>query len=116
LQGAAADNADLAHLPADQGGVGGGAAEGRQDAVGRLHAADVLRAGFAADQDDAAFRVAVAVGVRFAVPGDMGLGVVGEELDEARGSTGTGVNPLGDHLGLPFRVRVKNRLQQLVQV
>ena len=55
LQGAAADDADLAHLPADQGGVAGGAAEGGEDAVGRLHAADVLRAGFAADQDDAAF-------------------------------------------------------------
>src|SRR5262249_55395979 len=59
VQGAAADDADLAHLPADERGMAGSAAEGRQNAIGRLHAADVFRAGFTTHQDDAAIRGAL---------------------------------------------------------
>ena len=51
LQCAAADDADLAHLPADQGRVRAGAAERGENAVGDLHAAEILGAGLAADQD-----------------------------------------------------------------
>ncbi len=51
LEAAAADDADFAHLPADEGRVRAGAAEGGQDALGGLHAAEVFGARFAADQD-----------------------------------------------------------------
>ena len=51
VERAAADDADLAHLPADEGRVRAGAAEGGQNALGDLHAAEVFGAGFAADED-----------------------------------------------------------------
>ena len=51
VQVAAADDAGLAHLPADQRRVRAGAAEGGENALGDLHAAQVFGAGLAADQD-----------------------------------------------------------------
>ena len=51
VQIAAADDAGLAHLPADQGRVRAGAAERGENALGDLHAAQIFGAGFAADQD-----------------------------------------------------------------
>ena len=54
VQFAAADDASLAHLPADQGRVRTGAAESGENALGDLHAAQILGAGFAADQDQLA--------------------------------------------------------------
>src|SRR5439155_8628021 len=103
VESAAADNANLAHLPADQGRVAGGTAEGRQDAVGGLHAADVLRAGFAANEDD----VTIGRAFMLAYPS---LGVLSMELDPAGGCAGTGINSFGqeqtsrDRLTLRFGV------------
>ena len=51
VQLAAADDAGLAHLAADQGRVRAGAAEGGENALGDLHAAQVFGAGLAADED-----------------------------------------------------------------
>src|SRR5262249_8802624 len=87
-----------------------------EDAVGRLHAADVLGAGLTADEDDAAFRVAAAVGVGLAVLVHPGLGVVSEELDDAGRRARTGVDALGDDLGLARRVRVEDRLEKLIEI
>ena len=80
---AAAGDADPAHLPGDQGGVGGHAAAGRQDALGRVHALDVLGRGLDAGQDD----LLAALGP--------GLGVDGVEDDAPGGGAGTGVEALG---------------------
>ena len=80
---AAAGDADPAHLPGDQGGVRGHAAAGGQDALGRVHALDVLGRGLDAGQDD----LLAALGP--------GLGVDGVEDDAARGRAGAGVEALG---------------------
>ena len=74
VERATADNADLAHLPADECRVARRAAERREDALSRLHAADVLRAGFAAHKNHAAVGVALAVFI------DPSLGLVGMGL------------------------------------
>src|SRR5205807_5266455 len=116
LEGAAADHADPAQLPAGEAGMRRGAAEGGQDTVGGLHAADVFRARLTADKDHAALGVAAAVRVLLAVPGHPRLGVVGKELDDARGRAGAGIDPLGDDLRLALGIGIEDRLQQLVQV
>ena len=116
LQGSAANDADFAHLAADEGRVGGSAAESRDDAVGGLHAADVLGACFAADQNDTAPGIALAVRVGLSIPADPGLGVVGEEFDDSRRCPRARVDPLGNHLGLALCLGIEDRLQQLVQV
>src|SRR5207249_3661204 len=82
LQSITADDANLAHLPADESSVTGSTAEGGQDAVGGLHAADVFGAGFASDEDHA-----------LAVLLHPLLGLVREELDPAGPGAGTGVDP-----------------------
>jgi hypothetical protein len=105
VQRIATHDAHLAHLPADEGGMRRCAAERGEDAVGRLHAAQVFGRRFAPHQDHA---LAVLVHV--------GLGIVGEELDLARGGPGAGVDPLGDHLRLPLRRGIENRLEKLVQI
>src|SRR5207253_69231 len=46
----ATDDADLAHLPGDERRMRRSAAERGEDAVGRLHAAQVLWRGFAANE------------------------------------------------------------------
>ena len=81
-----------------------------------MHAADVLGRRLAANEDDAAFGIAFAVGIRLAVPGDPGFGIVGEELDDARGRARTGVDALGNDLGLPFGCRIEDRLQELIEI
>ncbi len=80
---AAAGDADLAHLPGDQGRVGGHPAAGRQDALGGVHALDVLGRGLDAGQDD------------LLAPLRPGLGVRGVEDDAAGGGAGAGVQALG---------------------
>ena len=75
---AGAGDAGTAHAAGDDGGVAGHAAAGGQDALGGVHAVDVLGAGLDADQDD-----------RFAL-GGAGFGFVGAEHDGATGSARTG--------------------------
>src|SRR5207245_11370293 len=108
VESAAADDADLAHLPAHQGRMAGGAAESSQDAVGRLHAANIFRAGLPAAENDAG------IGVTFAVLVDPALGVLRMELDPPGGRPRTGVDALGQQLalgnGLAFGLRVEKRL------
>ena len=53
--------------------MGGHAAHGREDALGRVHAAHVFRAGLMADQN------------HLLAGGGPGLGVLGREVDVARG-------------------------------
>ena len=113
VESAAADDADLAHLPADQGRMAGGAAERGQNALGGLHAAQILRARLPADEDDPAIGLAL-------VLIDKGLGVLGMELDPARRRSRAGVDPLGEQLAFldrdTLRFGIEDRLQELVQV
>ena len=51
LQRAGADDRRLAHLPADDRGVRGHAAGRRQDALRDVHAVNVVRHGFLADEN-----------------------------------------------------------------
>ncbi len=105
----AADDAHLAHLPADQSGMARRSAERGQDAVSRLHATDILGAGLAANEDNSAIRIP------FAMLVDPLFGFIGVELNAPRGRAGTGVNALGEQLtlrdGLAFRVWIKDRLK-----
>src|SRR5262249_26330520 len=114
IEGTTANDANLAHLPADQSRVTGGATECRQDAVGRLHAADVFGAGLAANQDDATLRRPLAVLV------DPRLGILGVKLDAPRRGSRTGVDALGQKTSFrncfPFGLGVKERLQELVEI
>src|SRR5207253_1231591 len=96
LQSAAADDADLAHLPADERSMRRSAAERRENAVRRLHAADVFGRSLAAHQDDAALGIALAVSVGLAVLVDVLFSVVGEELDDAGGRPRPRVDALGN--------------------
>ena len=77
-----------------------GAAERGQNAVGGLHAANVFRAGFAADQDDAAF------GRAFAVLDDPGLGILGVELMRPVAAPGPALMPLASSLPSPTALRL----------
>ena len=51
VEGLAADDAALAPAAGDDGRVAGLAAGGGEDALGGVHAADILGAGFLADED-----------------------------------------------------------------
>ncbi|OQB58321.1 MAG: hypothetical protein BWX98_00743 [Candidatus Aminicenantes bacterium ADurb.Bin147] len=108
LQLAAAGHADPPHLAGDKGGVGGHAAPGREDPLGRVHALDVLGRGFDPGQDD----LLPAAGP--------GLSVDGIENDPAGGRPGSGVEPLRQKAaGLDrgrFFGRVENRPKQLIQL
>ena len=108
VEGAAADDADLAHLPGHERGVAGHAALRREDALGGVHAADVVGAREVADQQDllAALR-----------PGHRVRGV---EHHAAGGRAGAGGQALGlDPAlldGLQLVLRAEDRLQQLVEL
>ena len=110
VQGCTTNDAGLAHLPRHEGRVRGGATEGRENALGRLHAAKVFRAGFAADEDQIGLRILLV----------HPFGVFGEEDDFARGSARTGGDALGDQaaflVGLLLGRRVEDRLEELVEV
>ena len=107
LEHVAADDAHLAHLPADQRRVARHAAAGGEDALGGGHAADVLRRGLVAHQDHALARA-----------GQL-LGVLGVEGDHAGCRAGAGVEAAGEQpalaLGVLLRRRVEHGPQQLVQ-
>ena len=98
-QGVAAHHAHGAELPRHQRGVGGHAAPRREDALGGLDAADVLRAGLHPAQDDV-------------LPsGAARLRVGGVEHDPAGGRTRTRRQPARQHPA----VRVGRRLGGLVE-
>ena len=90
------------------------AAKCRQDAVGHLHAADVLGAGLPADENHASLRVALGVLVH------PRLRVLGVKLDTSGRGSGAGVDALRKELvlrnGLTFRLGIEDRLQELIQV
>src|SRR5262249_44128711 len=110
---AAADDADLAHLAANESGVARRAAEGGENSVSRLHAADVLGAGFATTGDDVAVRAAL-------VLVDPLLRLIGVELDPPRRRTRAGVDSLGEQSPffdrLSLGVRVEDRLEKLIKI
>ena len=89
VERAAADDADLAHLAGDQRRVAGHAALGGEDALGGVHAADVLGAREVAHQQD----LLAALG-----PGHR---VGGAEDDPAGGGAGAGGQALGQDLAAP---------------
>ena len=105
---AAADDADLAHLPRDQGRVAGHAALGGEDALGRVHAADVFGAREVAHQQ----HLLAALG-----PGHR---VGGAEDDAAGGRAGAGRQAAGQGLARLFRrllvLGAEHRPQELVQL
>src|SRR5690606_17352659 len=83
-QGASAGDAGSAHAAGDDGGVAGHAAGAGEDALGNVHAADVGRLGFAADEDDL-----------FAVVNAF-FGFIGGERQLADGRAGGGREAGGD--------------------
>ena len=84
---AAAGDAALAHAPGHHGGVGGHAAANGQDALGGLHALDVLGRGFQADQD------------HLLAPGGPLLGLLGGEDDLAAGGSRRSAQGVAHHGG-----------------
>ena len=99
-----AANADFAHLAGNEGGMGGNAAAGGQDAFSGNHAAQVFRRGFQTDQQNlftsvrgfhAAFRV---------------------QVDASGGGAGPGGKTAGQNLGTLDGFTVKDGGQQLVHL
>ena len=98
---AGAGDAGLAHAARDDGRVGGHAAARRQDALGGVHAVDVLGRGLDAHENDLA-------------PGLLrALGFVGREHDLARRRAGRGGQAGGEDV--PLRLRIDRRVQELVE-
>ena len=85
------------HAARDDGGVARHAAAHRQNALGGVHAVNVLGAGLDAHQDD-----------RFAAARRR-LGLIGREHDLARGGAGRGRQTARQHGRL--RARVEHRVQ-----
>ncbi len=100
----AAGHAGLAHAAGDDGRVAGHAAAGGEDALGDVHAADVLGAGLDADEDDL-----------LALLGP-GLGVLGGEDDLADGGAGAGRQTLADDLGGLLGLGLEVRVEELVEL
>ncbi len=98
---ARAGNAGLAHAARDDRGVRGHAAARGQDALGGVHAVNVLGRGFDANQDRLAARLAC------------GLRIVGREYDLAARRAGRGGQSGRDRGGLGLRV--EHRMQELVE-
>ena len=96
-----AGDAGLAHAASDHRRVAGHAAAGGEDALGRVHAVDVLRRGLDAHEDAAALGL---------LGGFRGFRV---EHDLADGGTGRGRQAGGDDLALG--IRVDGRVQELVE-
>src|SRR5207249_1150784 len=99
---------DFAHLSADQGSMAGSATECCENAFGHLHTADILRTGFTADQDDPPFEIT------FAVLDNPVLGILGMELNAARGGAWARVDTFRQKVAfldrLPFRALIEERL------
>ena len=103
LDVAAARDTTLAHAPGHHGGVGGHAAANGQDALGGLHALDVLGRGLQTHQD------------HLLAPLSPGLGVLSGEDDLAGGSAGGGAQRLADGLALFQGHGVELGMEQGVQ-
>ena len=101
---AAAGHAAGAHAAGHHGGVRGHAAADGQDALGDLHALDVLGRGLQADQDD------------LLAPLVPLLGLLGGEHHAAAGGTGGGGQALANDLGLLQGLGVKGGVQQGVEL
>lgn len=102
LDVAAAGNAALAHAPCDHRRVGGHAAAGREDPLGRVHAVDVLGARLDPDQD------------HLEPQAGGSLGLVRGEDHLAAGRSGGGGKALGDD---PFLgLGIKGRMEELVEL
>ena len=104
LQVAGARNAALAHAARNDGRVRSHTAARGQNAVCGVHALQVFRRGFDADED----RLFTLFGPFF--------GVVGEEYDLPRSGARGGGQPLCDDVGLFQRFLVEYRVQQFVQL
>src|SRR5262249_44165897 len=110
VQLASADDTDLAHLPADQGGVRRHAADRGQNAERRLHAAQIFRRRLFAYQNERG--------------GGIGLlerlGLLRREYHLAGRRSGAGWNALGQELpattGGLLGLHVEQRPQQLAEV
>ena len=90
------------HAAGHHGGVAGHAAPGGQDALGRMHAADIFRAGFHADQDDL-----------FPLGGHhFGLGRGKGDFSGGRAGGGRQASTQN----IPRRVRVQGGMQQLIEL
>ena len=103
LERVAADDAGLAPAAGDDGRVARLAAGGGEDALGQVHAGDVLGAGLLADEEDRVVRVLVGVLD----------GRLGREHDLARRRAGAGGDPLGDDVDLGLGVEL--RQEQVVE-
>ena len=102
--GAATGDAALAHAAGHNGGVRGHAAANGQDALGGLHALDILGRGLQTDQD------------HLLAPGSPFLGVLGGVDDLAAGGAGRGGQRLAHRGGSLQRGGVKLGMQQRIQV
>ena len=99
----AAGHAAGAHAAGHDGGVGGHAAADSQDALGGLHALDILGRGLQADQD------------HLLAPGGPLLGVLSGEDDLAGGGAGGGGQSRADDRSLLQDLGVKLGVEQGVQ-
>ena len=79
------------HAPGNHCGVAGHAATGGENTLGRVHAVDIVGAGFHADQNHRLL-------------GSMGLGRVGGEHDRAMSGTGGGRHALGNDVAIGLGV------------
>ena len=100
-EAAGAGDAGAAHAAGDHGGVAGHAAAGGDDALGGVHAVDVLGAGLDAHQDH---RLAF---------GGAHLGLVGAEHGDAAG--GARARRQAAREQFSRRVRVERRMEELVE-
>ena len=104
MQGAGADDGGTAHAAGNDGRVAGHAAAGGQDAAGHVHALDIFRGGFFADQDDSLAFLA-------------GLGGIGSgEVQGAGGSAGGRGQTAGDQGGGLQGTGIKVGVQQGVKL
>ena len=101
---AGAGYAALAHAAGHYCGVAGHAAAHGEDALGHEHAAQVLRRGLDADEDD------------FLLLVGPGFGVVGLEDDLAGGCAGACGKALGDYLGTLEGVLVEDGVEEFVEL
>ena len=100
---AAAGDAAGAHAPGHHGGVGGHAAPHGEDALGGLHALNVLGGGLQPDQHN------------LLAPGGPLLGILGGEDDLAAGGAGGGAQGGGQHGGFLQGLAVELGMEQGVQ-
>jgi len=99
-----AANADFAHLTGDEGGVRGHTAAGGDDALGGDHAAEILRGGLDAGEQDF-----------FTLVGGLDA-AIGVEIDLAAGRAGAGGQARGDGHGLANIGGVEHGSEELFEL